>query len=111
MSRFADTFLEELTKLAASTGARASKLEAPMSPLEMENKMMQDRIDNINLRVQMDQAQQAEAAVEQQKQMQQQQAMEQQARQQQQQAQQAQQGGGPEGGIPLNPQEAAAGGQ
>lgn len=102
MSSFADSFIAEIIKVAA--GVSAPKVQPPMSPLEMENKMMQDNIDNVNLRVQMDQARQAESAIEQQKQMQQQQQQEQMQRQQEQAAQAQGQAPGPE--LPGNPQEA-----
>lgn len=102
MSSFGMSFLDELLKVAAV--ATAKKIEMAPTPLEMENKMMQDYIDNVNLKVQKEQAEQAVQAMEQQKAMQQQQQM-------MQQQQQAQQQGAQQGGAPANPQEALAEGQ
>lgn len=105
MSGLAHSFLDEIDKIAA---AATPKVTMPPSPLEMQNKMMQDQIDNVNLTVQMDQAQQAQQTIEQQKQMQMQQEQEQAMKQQQEAQQQqamAQQGQQPQE-LPGNPQDA-----
>lgn len=103
MTAFAESFIDEIIKVAAASSV--SKIQMPPSPKEMENKMLQEEIDNVNLKVQAEQAQQAAAAMEQQKamQQQQQQAEAMKAQQQQQQQQQAaEQGGGAP--LPGNPQ-------
>mgnify|MGYP000123777811 CR=1 FL=1 len=101
-------FVYELDKLAAASDSKAKKPDAtamPPSPLEAENEQLTAQLENLQLKMQLRQALQAQQAVA----AQDQQAAEQQAQEQaqaqqseQQQAQQAMQ-------APFNPSIAASG--
>ncbi len=106
-------FMETMRKIAAPAnggGARGQQMAPPTSPLQIENDALMEQIQNIQLKLQLRQMQQAQGAIAQSEQQAMLEEQQQQEQQQQMQFPPAPGRGMPQaGGAPIDPQSMVGG--